>query len=92
MVEALMGRVAKLPPQTLVYCGHEYTQANLAFALSVEPDNVALQAKAAWARTILQQGGHTVPSTVGSELETNPSKEEGDKTSRSSSDKYLSLR
>ncbi|GAB5030308.1 hydroxyacylglutathione hydrolase [Nannochloropsis oceanica] len=72
MVEALMGRVAKLPPQTLVYCGHEYTQANLAFALSVEPDNAALQAKAAWASSILQQGGFTVPSTVGSELDTNP--------------------
>lgn len=43
-----MGRVAKLPHETLVYCGHEYTKSNLAFAKSVEPGNQALLEKVAW--------------------------------------------
>ncbi|EWM30120.1 hydroxyacylglutathione mitochondrial [Nannochloropsis gaditana] len=72
MVEALMGRVASLSPETLVYCGHEYTQSNLAFAMSVEPENAALRAKIAVATAALRSGQPTVPSTVGSELEINP--------------------
>jgi len=51
---------------------HEYTQSNLAFALSVEPENAALRAKIAVATAALRSGQPTVPSTVGSELEINP--------------------
>ncbi len=36
-----------MPPETIVYCGHEYTAANAEFALSIEPDNAALRARAA---------------------------------------------
>lgn len=72
MVDALMGRVAKLPAETLIYCGHEYTKSNLAFASYVEPENEVLKEKVAWVSKTLAGGGYTVPSTVGSELETNP--------------------
>ena len=41
---------ARLPGSTVVYCGHEYTASNLAFALTVDADNQSLQAKAAWAK------------------------------------------
>lgn len=61
-----------LPPETRVYCAHEYTQANGRFALTVEPDNKALQEKMARVgqfRALLQP---TVPSTLAEELATNP--------------------
>ena len=53
VLEALMGRVAKLPHETLVYCGHEYTKSNLAFAKSVEPGNQALLDKIAWTERLV---------------------------------------
>ena len=44
---ASLGRIRALPPDTLIYCAHEYTLDNLAFALAVEPENPALQERLA---------------------------------------------
>jgi len=61
-----------LPPATRLYCGHEYTQANLAFAQAVEPDNTALEERARVVAEQRQRGAITLPSTIGEERETNP--------------------
>lgn len=61
-----------LQPITSVYCGHEYTEANAKFALSVEPGNRALQMRAAEVHALRQRGKMTCPSTIGDELKTNP--------------------
>ncbi|WHU00987.1 MULTISPECIES: hydroxyacylglutathione hydrolase [unclassified Sphingomonas] len=63
---------ATLPPETKVYCAHEYTQANGRFALSVEPDNAALQARMTEVDALREAGEPTVPTTIGAELATNP--------------------
>lgn len=65
-------RLSALPPTTAVYCAHEYTEANLRFALSVEPGNQALQRRAEEVRRLRANGQPTVPTTIGRELETNP--------------------
>ena len=65
-------KLASLPKDTLVCCGHEYTINNLEFALSVEPDNEAIMKKLEWARNQREKGESTVPSTVGEEIEYNP--------------------
>ena len=67
-----LSKLAALPAPTRVYCGHEYTVANLRFALAVEPDNAALHA--AMARASAQRGRSepTLPSTIGDERATNP--------------------
>jgi len=72
MYHALVEVIAPLPSSTQVWCGHEYTQKNLQFALTVEPDNKALQAKYAWASQVRAENKNTVPSTVGEELQFNP--------------------
>ena len=64
--------LAALPPETRVYCGHEYTVANLRFALAVEPGNADLRARDACARAARDRGEPTVPSTIGEERATNP--------------------
>jgi hydroxyacylglutathione hydrolase len=61
-----------LQPMTSVYCGHEYTEANAKFALSVEPGNKALQMRAAAVSALRAQGKMTCPTTIGDELKTNP--------------------
>lgn len=65
-------RLSALPDDTRVFCAHEYTQDNLRFAWSVEPDNEALRdrIRAAWA--VRARGESTVPSTIGLEKATNP--------------------
>ncbi|MBW6400176.1 hydroxyacylglutathione hydrolase [Roseomonas sp. HJA6] len=65
-------RLAALPAETLVCCGHEYTQSNARFALTVEPENVALQARAKEVDALRAAGKPTVPTTMGLELATNP--------------------
>jgi hydroxyacylglutathione hydrolase len=67
-----LSRLAALPPETKVYCAHEYTQANLRFALAVEPDNAALQARALEVAELRSDRLPSVPSTIGLELATNP--------------------
>jgi hydroxyacylglutathione hydrolase len=61
-----------LPPSTRLFCGHEYTQSNARFALSVEPGNPALQERASEVDRLRAQGKMTCPSTIGDELRTNP--------------------
>jgi hydroxyacylglutathione hydrolase len=61
-----------LPPDTRLYCGHEYTQSNARFALSVEAGNAALQARAAEVDRLRAANRLTCPSTIGAELATNP--------------------
>jgi hydroxyacylglutathione hydrolase len=61
-----------LPDEAIVYCAHEYTQANARFALSVDPDNPALQARAAEVDRQRAAGEPTVPTTLGQERAANP--------------------
>ncbi|KKC32699.1 hydroxyacylglutathione hydrolase [Devosia psychrophila] len=61
-----------LPDDTLVYCGHEYTQSNAKFALSVDPDNVALQKRAAEVDALRTAGKATVPFLLGEDKAANP--------------------
>lgn len=67
-----MRKLAALPPETTVYCGHEYTQANAHFALSVDPGNSALRTRAGKIDELRADGRPTLPTTIGEELETNP--------------------
>jgi hydroxyacylglutathione hydrolase len=67
-----LSKLAALPPETAVYCGHEYTQANARFALSVDPTNPALKARAAEIDRLRGEGKPTLPTTIAEELETNP--------------------
>src|SRR5271163_2633814 len=71
MVSSLK-KLASLPDSTQVYCGHEYTEKNLRFALTLEPGNATLQAKHAWAVKERAAGHFTVPSTIGEEKQINP--------------------
>lgn len=72
MMHASLMRLAALPGETQIYCGHEYTAANLRFAAAVEPDNQAIAARAAEVATIRERGEPTVPGLMADELETNP--------------------
>ncbi|HUS95644.1 MAG TPA: hydroxyacylglutathione hydrolase C-terminal domain-containing protein, partial [Hyphomicrobiaceae bacterium] len=65
-------KVAKLPPDTMLYCGHEYTIANAQFALSIEPGNAALQARAKEVAALRAAGKPTLPTKLSDELATNP--------------------
>ena len=71
-LHASLMRLAALPPSTRVYCGHEYTQANLAFARTVEPDNEDILAFERRSRRLLQVGQPTIPSTIADERRINP--------------------
>src|ERR1700726_1085406 len=64
---ASLGKLAPLPDDTQVYCGHEYTEKNLQFALTLEPNNAALKAKQEWTRKTRAEGKFTIPSTIGDE-------------------------
>ncbi len=65
-------RLAKLPGNTRLCCGHEYTEANARFAFTVEPDNQALRAEAEAAGALRAAGRPTVPTTLAQELAANP--------------------
>ena len=82
MFDALVGKLARLPDDTRVYCGHEYTEGNLRFALTVEPENVEIQARLEQVRALRAGAAAdwhdataaemTIPSTIGLEKATNP--------------------
>ena len=82
MYDALCKKLAALPDDMRVFCGHEYTEGNLRFALTVEPDNpaiaeklkrvVAIRARAAADWHDATPDEMTIPSTIGEERETNP--------------------
>lgn len=71
MWESLQKLMA-LPAETRVYCAHEYTQANARFAVTVDPDNADLRARADEIDQARAAGVPTVPTTIGLELRTNP--------------------
>lgn len=67
-----LGKLKWLPSTTRVYCGHEYTQTNARFALTVDPGNQTLIERAADVDRLRAAGKPTIPSTIGLENETNP--------------------
>lgn len=69
---ASLDKLAALPPETQVFCAHEYTLSNLRFALAVEPENDALQARMAAETAKRERGVPTVPSMIAIERATNP--------------------
>jgi hydroxyacylglutathione hydrolase len=72
MMWTSLSRLATLPKDTAVYCGHEYTQSNARFAVTIDPQNTALKARAAEIDALRADGKATLPTTIGRELETNP--------------------
>jgi len=69
---ASLAKLAALPDDSRVYCGHEYTEKNLRFAAMLEPGNRTLAAKLAAVRALRREGKFTVPSTIDEEKATNP--------------------
>jgi len=69
---ANMARLAALPPETIVYCAHEYTQSNGRYALHAEPDNPALLKRMREVDALRARGEPTVPTTIALERATNP--------------------
>jgi hydroxyacylglutathione hydrolase len=69
---ANMQRLAALPPETVVYCAHEYTQSNGRYALHVEPGNSDLIRRMAEVDALRARGEPTVPTTIALERATNP--------------------
>jgi hydroxyacylglutathione hydrolase len=71
MMWASLLKLRALPDDTLVYCGHEYTQANIRFALTIEPDNKDLRARADEAQQQVGAGRDTIPTRMGAEKREN---------------------
>jgi hydroxyacylglutathione hydrolase len=71
-LHAALAKFAALPPETLVYCAHEYTASGIRFATAVEPDNPAIASRGKVVAERLRQGLPTVPFTLTDELATNP--------------------
>jgi len=71
-MHASLRKFAELPADTLVCCGHEYTQSNARFALHVDPGNAALQARAGEVDRLRAEGHPTIPSRLADELAENP--------------------
>lgn len=69
---ASLKKLRELPGDTRVYCGHEYTQSNARFALTIEPGNAELQARAEEIRALRERGEPTIPTTIALERRTNP--------------------
>jgi hydroxyacylglutathione hydrolase len=71
-MHANLQRFATLPPETLVYCAHEYTLSNGRYAAAAEPDNAAVRARLVEVEAARAAGEGTVPTTIALELATNP--------------------
>ena len=69
---ASLKKLASLPPDTLIYCGHEYTEQNAEFALQVDSKNQDLKKRTAKVRRQRKQGRFTVPFLLSEEIKTNP--------------------
>lgn len=69
---ANMQRLGTLPDDTVVLCAHEYTLSNAKFAVTVDPDNAALAQRLSDVTRVREQGGATIPTTIGAERATNP--------------------
>lgn len=72
MMLSSLQKLRNLPDETRLYCGHEYTQSNARFALTIDPDNVALRNRAAAVDRLVAVGEATLPSSIGLEKATNP--------------------
>ncbi|MES0812607.1 hydroxyacylglutathione hydrolase [Roseibium sp. SCPC15] len=72
MWSSLSKLLRELPDDTAIYCGHEYTEANARFSLTIEPDNADLQARAQEVSNLRSQGKPTLPTSMGVEKATNP--------------------
>ena len=66
-----LNKIKKLPPDTKIYCGHEYTKTNLNFCLTYDPKNKLLKEKQVDILKKLNSNQPTIPSTLGQEIETN---------------------
>jgi len=86
MVSSL-DKLSALPEATRVYCGHEYTLANLRFALAVEPGRAALLERQAREQAKRERGQPTLPSTIGEEHATNPFLRTGEATLRAAAER-----
>ena len=71
-MHANLQRLARLPDDTRVYCGHEYTLANARFAVTVEPENADIAARMKRVEAMQGDGQVTLPTTIGEERATNP--------------------
>ena len=71
-MHASLSRLKSLPPDTAVYCGHEYTAANLKFALAVEPENRDALDYQTRVRALREADAPTLPSLIGLERRVNP--------------------
>ena len=71
-MHASLNKFKRLPADTLLYCGHEYTHANLQFAQAVEPDNKLISERLQTAKSLLRQKCPSLPVTLALELQTNP--------------------
>jgi hydroxyacylglutathione hydrolase len=71
-MKASLEKLAALPDDTRVYCGHEYTRSNLAFAATLEPHNAALAQRREQVERLLEAGRPSVPTTIAIEKATNP--------------------
>jgi hydroxyacylglutathione hydrolase len=72
MMWTSLSKLMTLPDDTRIYCGHEYTQSNGRFALTLEPGNQALKARMEEVNGLRAAGKPTVPATMGLEKKTNP--------------------
>lgn len=72
MMWASLDKLRRLPPETRIYCGHEYTAANARFAVSIDPENAALRKREAAVAAIRGRGEPTIPSLMGEERAANP--------------------
>src|SRR5207344_1954167 len=89
---ASLSKLASLPDDTKVYCGHEYTLANIGFARAVEPLNAALSAREARDQKLRDAGKPTLPSTLADEKATNPFLRCREPAVVESANKYLGAR
>jgi hydroxyacylglutathione hydrolase len=87
-----LSKLAALPDETRVYCGHEYTLANIRFARAVDPDNSDLAAREQRAQRLRDAGRPTLPSTLGEERATNPFLRCAEPAVVESANKYLGAR
>jgi len=71
-LHATIQRIAKLPPETTIYCGHEYTLDNLRFAQAVEPDNAAVQSRVEEVEALRAKNLPSLPSSLENEMRYNP--------------------
>ena len=75
---ASLEKLKALPPETQLYCGHDYTLANARFALSIDSDNTALNERAREVERLRAADQATLPVSIARELETNPFLRTGD--------------